>query len=146
VGGPERPERDAGSFRDLVDELPVLVWVASPEGRVEWRNAFAEGFSGLSIEAVLGDQFAVLHPDERAAVVAFLERAIGAGESFETEFRSLRSDGEYRWVILRARPVRDGQGANPPVGCRRHGHSRAQARIDGARDDVFRGAGGPCVR
>jgi len=110
VGGPERPERDAGSFRDLVDELPVLVWVASPEGRVEWRNAFAEGFSGLSIEAVLGDQFAVLHPDERAAVVAFLERAIGAGESFETEFRSLRSDGEYRWVILRATPVRDGQG------------------------------------
>ena len=68
----------------------MLVWVASPDGRVEWRNAFAEGFSGLSLDTVVADQCASVHPDDRAAVAAFLERAIGAGEPFETEFRSLR--------------------------------------------------------
>ncbi len=88
----------------------MLVWVASPEGRVEWRNAFADAFSGLSIDVVVADQLASIHPDERTGVGAFLEGAIRAGEPFETEFRSLRSDGAYRWVMLRARPVRDGQG------------------------------------
>ena len=56
--------RDGWSFRELIDELPVLVWVASPDGRVEWRNAFAEGFSGLSLDTVVADQFASVHPDD----------------------------------------------------------------------------------
>ena len=110
MGRPERPEREAASFRDLIDELPVLVWVANPEGRVEWRNTFAEGFSGLSLETVAADQLASVHPDDKATVGALLRNAIGGGEPFESEFRSLRSDGEYRWVTLRARPVRDGDG------------------------------------
>ncbi|HUO69321.1 MAG TPA: EAL domain-containing protein [Solirubrobacteraceae bacterium] len=101
---------ELGSFRDLIDELPALVWVATPDGRIEWRNATAEGFSGLPIETVVADQFAPVHPDDKLAVQAFLEGALAAGEPFETEFRSLRSDGEYRWALLRARPVRDDLG------------------------------------
>ena len=34
-----------------------------------------------------------------------------AGEPLETEFRSLRDDGEYRWVMLQARPVHDEEGS-----------------------------------
>lgn len=101
--------RDAGSDRDLIDELPALVWVARADGRVEWRNAPATGFSGLPMETIDADQLASIHPDDKAAVGSFLEQAIAAGEPFETEFRSLRNDGQYRWLLLRANPVRDDQ-------------------------------------
>jgi diguanylate cyclase (GGDEF)-like protein/PAS domain S-box-containing protein len=98
------------SFRELIDELPALVWVADPRGRVEWRNASAEGFSGLALDEVAADTFVSIHPEDRSALEAYLGEALAAGEPIETEFRSRRRDGEYRWVALRARPVRDAGG------------------------------------
>ena len=94
------------SFRELIDELPVPVWVSDPQGRVEWRNASAAQFSGLSLDDVAADTYASIHPDDRPVLEAFLAEALVTAEPFETEFRSLR-DGEYRWVVLQARPVRD---------------------------------------
>ena len=94
------------SFRELIDELPAPVWVSDPQGRVEWRNASAAQFSGLSLDDVAADTYVSIHPDDRPVLEAFLAEALVAAEPFETEFRSLR-DGDYRWVVLQARPVRD---------------------------------------
>ena len=94
------------SFRELIDELPAPVWVSDPQGRVEWRNASAAQFSGLSLDDVTADTYVSIHPDDRPVLEAFLAEALVTAEPFETEFRSLR-DGEYRWVVLQARPVRD---------------------------------------
>src|SRR4029453_11114912 len=49
-----------------------------------------------------------LHAGDRA--VGEWRRAGGAGEPFEKEARLRRADGEYRWFVLRAVPLRDAQG------------------------------------
>src|SRR5262245_25990320 len=36
--------------------------------------------------------------------------ALAAGKLVETEARMLRADGEYRWLLIRAVPLRDGTG------------------------------------
>ena len=52
----------------------------------------------------------MVHPDDRAKVAASVGRAIDGSEPLESQFRSLRRDGHYRWVMARARPIRDLEG------------------------------------
>jgi PAS domain S-box-containing protein len=103
----EEFSRDLKGFQRFAWELPALVWMMSPEGRVEWSNARAGKFGALATEATVADQLATVHPDDRADVAQSVGRAIGDGEPLESQFRSRRSDGAYRWVTARAKPVRD---------------------------------------
>ncbi len=109
-GWGEELARDRQGFQRFAWELPGLVWLMGPEGRVEWSNARAAEFGGLAAEATLADQLAMVHPDDRAAVAASVGRAIDGSEPLESQFRSLRRDGHYRWVMARARPIRDLEG------------------------------------
>src|SRR5689334_16891947 len=58
------------------------------------------------------DRFSVLmgiHPDDRAHFADILLHP-GNGEIIGTDFRVMRSSGELRWVVGRARATRDGPG------------------------------------
>ncbi len=88
--------RDPGTDHDLIDELPALVWVARADGRVEWRNAPAAAFSGLSMETIDADQLASVHPDDKAAVGSFLEDAIAAGPSLRADPRAPTPESKPR--------------------------------------------------
>jgi PAS domain S-box-containing protein len=57
------------------------------------------------------DQFTTLvHPDDRPAVFAALERCITVGADFDLEFRVVWPDGQVRWLLDRGRMIRDGNG------------------------------------
>lgn len=61
--------------------------------------------------AVTPEQFFnVVHPDDRAHVERAFTAALHSQQSFEAEFRIVRSTGEVRWLVGRAMALRDNEG------------------------------------
>jgi PAS domain S-box-containing protein len=94
-------------FRTLADVMPHLVWAADPDGYCDYFNARCYAFTGRSEGSLDGQIWKNLtHPDDRAILDAAWHAAIEAGNAFEVECRHRRHDGEYRWMLVRAVPMR----------------------------------------
>ena len=98
-------------LRDVIETIPTVAWTALPEGSVDFINRHWEEHTGLSTEAStdLGWQ-AVIHPEDSKRNAEKWGASVANGEPFENEVRFRRSDGEYRWFMMRAVPMRDGRG------------------------------------
>lgn len=94
----------------IAEAIPHVVWLASPDGRVEYLNQQANDYLGLSPEASLDDLWtAVLHPDDAARFQGSWRDGIGAGTT-DTEYRLRRADGAFRWNRGRTRAQRGPDG------------------------------------
>ena len=51
-----------------------------------------------------------VHPGDLRRHVEKWRASVASGEPFENEIRFRRADGEYRWFLVRAVPMRDGRG------------------------------------
>src|SRR5262249_12879506 len=51
-----------------------------------------------------------VHPDDRAYVVAAFTQSLTHGTPYDIEHRCRRFDGVYRWVQVRALPLREPEG------------------------------------
>jgi two-component system sensor kinase len=51
-----------------------------------------------------------IHPDDRARVMAAIDKAIRTRDTFESEHRVLLADGNLRWTFSRAVPLKDANG------------------------------------
>ena len=93
-------------FLLIIDTIPTIVWRKSPDGSADFLNRKFREYTGLSLEDGLGwGWMNVFHPDDR--LVDEWRAALAAGEPFEKEVRLRRADGQYRWFLLRAVPLRD---------------------------------------
>ena len=102
---------DAADFRALADLLPQLAWMADSTGYRFWYNARWREYTGLDLAEMLGWGWTkVHHPDHVEGVTARLAEAIASGEPWEDTFPLRGHDGEYRWFLSRARPMRDETG------------------------------------
>ena len=107
----EARRRSAERYRQLADAMPQIVWTSDARGRTTYRNRRFYEYTGLVPEALGGDAWeAVLHPDDVATVVEERQRTIATGEVFEAQFRYRRSDGSYRWHLVRAVPISGSDG------------------------------------
>lgn len=78
-------------------------------GGVSWSDEIYEqvGIDRNTTIATLEDVERFIHPEDRTAVRMRRYEALAAGETFETEFRIVRTDGEVRWVYVRAQAFGD---------------------------------------
>jgi PAS domain S-box-containing protein len=113
----ERRRAEAGlrqterELRLIIDTIPALVWSAGPNGRLDYFNQHSLEFLGLTAEeATSGEWAQAVHPDDEKNLAAAWKRILTSEQLGETEARLRRHDGEYRWVILRANPLRDESG------------------------------------
>jgi PAS domain S-box-containing protein len=98
-------------FRMILDTIPTLVWITRPDGSVAYVNRGWLEYTGLSWEESLPSGWtAVLHPDDRPAVLEERRASMARGQPYEQEARIRRADGEYRWSIRRLVPFRDEHG------------------------------------
>ncbi|QEL16466.1 PAS domain S-box protein [Limnoglobus roseus] len=101
-----------GRFRNLAEAMPQIVWVTRPDGYHEYYNQRWYDFTGLTREQSLGWGWSTpLHRDDRERSQIRWKRSTDGGESYEIKYRFRRHDGEYRWFLGRAEPVRDARGA-----------------------------------
>lgn len=100
-------------FFNLADAMPIVVWSAQANGVVDYVNRALSDFSGLDIEELLqpGRWLSILHPDDYERAEAYWNESVDTGEDYIIEFRIRRKDGEYRWHLTRAQPVRNELGS-----------------------------------
>lgn len=105
------PVSDLTSYRLALDTLPHLVWVASPDGSLEYLNRRCGEYTGIPLDDLLGwDWGWVLHPADLPNTLAVWAESIRTGTTHEVEYRLRRHDGEYLWFLARAEPARDADG------------------------------------
>jgi PAS domain S-box-containing protein len=99
------------SLKLIIDTIPALAWSARPDGSAEFFNQHYLDFIGLAAEqAGNWGWTAAVHPDDLNHVATTWQRIMGSELPGETEARLRRHDGEYRWFLFRANPLRDEKG------------------------------------
>jgi PAS domain S-box-containing protein len=95
-----------GHLLHLLDLSREMQCVIGPDGRLEY---ISPTFKALDHEAasLVGRQFLdLIHPEDREAMSAKLNRATGV--ELRVESRFLRKDGAYQWLAWRAKRGADG--------------------------------------
>ena len=99
-------------FRDAVESMPALAFVADPKGNRTFMNRGWLDYIGLSPEEASASGWErTIHPDDLNRITDRWRASQTTGEPLDYEARLRRgSDGVYRWFLIRAVPVRDKRG------------------------------------
>ena len=98
-------------FRSFAQTVPNMFWTATAGGEVDYANDQTYHYAGWPVGSLDGANWVdMLHPEDQALVRERWGYALLTGESYEVEFRLRRHDGDYRWHLARAVPIRDAQG------------------------------------
>jgi PAS domain S-box-containing protein len=98
-------------LRMVADNMSQLAWTCDELGSVNWCNKRLLDYTGLPFEAVEEWNWTKIHhPDHIDRVVESLRSSATSGELWEETFPLRRADGEYRWFLSRAVPIRGENG------------------------------------
>lgn len=98
-------------FRTLANSIPQLAWMAHADGSAFWYNQRWCEFAGLSMEDLQEKGWSHLrHLDHATRIDLGIRAAVKAGQSWEDTFPIRSADGNYRWFLWRAVPIRGSQG------------------------------------
>jgi PAS domain S-box-containing protein len=107
----ENAKRAEQELRDAIDTIPAIVWSTLPDGSNTYVNKRYVEYTGSSAEQVAGSGWqALIHPDDLERHAGKWMEAVATGKPHESEVRSRRSDGQYRWQLDRGAPLRDEDG------------------------------------
>ena len=98
-------------FRTLADNIAQLAWMADPTGWIYWYNKRWFDYTGTTMAQVEGWGWKSLHhPDHLDRVIKTFQEAWTSGISWEDTFPLRGRDGQYRWFLSRALPIRNTEG------------------------------------
>jgi PAS domain S-box-containing protein len=99
-------------FGIVINAIPGLAWSARPDGSADFFNQQYLAYVGVTFEKVQGSGWtAAVHPDDLGTLAATWQFMMSSGKPQEAEARLRRFDGEYRWFLFRANPIRDESGS-----------------------------------
>jgi len=98
-------------FRLMADSAPVLIWMAdAAKGRIWFNKRWLE-FTGRPPEQEQGFGWTQnVHADDLAQCLQKYAEGFDSRQSFRSEYRLNRADGEARWLIEQASPLFEGAG------------------------------------
>ena len=98
-------------FREIANIMPQIVWTARPDGFVDWYNDWWYKYTGARRGTNWDEAGSPMHPDDIQPTHERWMRSLETGTLYEMEYRFRRaSDGEYRWHLGRATPVKNEKG------------------------------------
>ncbi|BAY26021.1 two-component sensor histidine kinase [Calothrix sp. NIES-2100] len=87
-------------FHSMANTAPVMLWMAGTDGLFTFFNQSWLKFTGRSIEQQRGlGWLQGVHPQEQEFCQETYDSAFHARGKFEMEYRLMRHDGEYRWIL-----------------------------------------------
>jgi len=107
----QKIEESEKKFRMLADSMPQHIWTSDTKGNFNYFNQSVFTYSGLTQEHFEKDGWMqIVHPEDREENILTWMHSIISGEPFLFEHRFKRNDGQYRWQLSRALPVKDSEG------------------------------------
>lgn len=98
-------------FRALADNIAQLAWMTDPAGWMFWFNRRWFDYTGGTLKQMLGWGWGtVIHADHLERVTSKWKEHLASGMDWEDTFPLRGKDGEYRWFLSRAFPIRDRSG------------------------------------
>ena len=100
-------------FRVFAEAVPSQIWAARPDGYIYWFNQQVYAYSGIAPGTCDGAELwiAQVHADDRDMATARWQDALSTGKPYSVEFRMRAANGDYRWFLVRAEPVRGDDGS-----------------------------------
>src|SRR5882762_9921590 len=107
-------------LRATLNVIPAYTWYAGPSGALTFVNERSAAYLGLpkdhplrlGIEsgAAWDSHLPMLHPDDREATRKVWSDCLRTGSPGEATFRVRGAEGNYRWFLSRAEPLRKDDG------------------------------------
>ena len=99
-------------FRFMSDIIPQMIWTTDVQGSPNYFNRQWYEFTGFDQGNLnVQDWISVLHQEDVETTLNTWNYSLKTGEPYEIEYRLKRKeDGEYRWQLARAMPMKDNSG------------------------------------
>lgn len=98
-------------FRSIVDGIPAVMTLMTPDGQLADANQYMLEYFGASLaELQARETTQSFHPQDRPQVDARWKTSVATGLPYDYEARLRRADGVYRWFRSRGFPLRDSEG------------------------------------
>ena len=98
-------------FRSLVESYAQAVWETNSGGQVVSNSRSWQELTGQSADEAMGHGWlSAIHADDREHAERQWFDAIREQQNLNIEFRLRSGSTGYRWVNMRATPIRDGNG------------------------------------
>lgn len=98
-------------FETLANNIAQFAWMGHADGHLFWYNQQWYDYTGSTLAEMDGWGWkSVHHPDHVDRVEAHFREKIASGEEWEDTFPLRGKNGEWRWFLSRAKPIRDEDG------------------------------------
>ncbi len=102
------PEGPAGTYAAVLDALPIVAYIARPDGVVSYLSRGWAELTGHNPQHVLDHGYhIIIHPDDLPDVDRNWRNARAGGGRYRDEFRIRFADGTYHWMRSQAEPFHD---------------------------------------
>lgn len=98
-------------FQLICDTMPQMLWTTRPDGFHDYFSQRWYDYTGLKPEECRGLNWVLpFHPDDLEIAGKRWMHSLATGDEYLTEYRCLRHDGVWRWMLGRALPLKDKSG------------------------------------
>jgi PAS domain S-box-containing protein len=104
----------------ILNVLPAYSWYGTPSGSLTFVNKRQADFLGVpkdhplrfgvDVGAKWDDWIPLLHPDDHEGARKYWSNLLRTGEGGEHDYRVRNAQGDYRWFLTRAEPLRASDG------------------------------------
>ncbi|MCR5886957.1 PAS domain-containing protein [Hymenobacter sp. J193] len=104
--------QQAQQYQTVIEFIPQMVWLTDPAGFHTFFNQRWIDYTGYTVEQSQGTEMwnNLLHPDDQDRARQVWSHCLATGEDYEIEYRFKGLNGQYRWFLGLAKPIRNEQG------------------------------------
>ena len=98
-------------LREILNTMPQMVWSTRPDGYHDFYNDRWYEFTGVPHGSTDGEGWnEMFHPSDRETAWETWRHSLDTGTPYAIEYRLRDRNGQYRWTLGRALPIRNGSG------------------------------------
>ncbi|KAK3114030.1 hypothetical protein LTR53_008069 [Teratosphaeriaceae sp. CCFEE 6253] len=98
-------------FEVITNMIPQMIWRTTPDGSHDYYSDRWYSYTGLTHESSQGlGWLNAFHPDDLEVAKPRWAHSLATGDEYLTEYRCMSKEGEWRWMLGRAVPMRDEGG------------------------------------
>ena len=107
--------RQLQELRQLTDSIPHLIWKTDAEGNNTFTTKRWKEYTGIDPDEEGAFQ-KMVHPDDFESIMQIWLDRVKTGNSFRTDVRIKKRDGEYRWFHVHSEPRYGANGIEEWIG------------------------------